>query len=378
MRALLGPEALAFRKEVRAFLEDWSDLDAYLSHGARWPRVRALFRALGERGWLSLAWPASAGGLGRPPLFEYVLWDEVAFARAARNPLSTIVARTLLRAGTDAQRERWLGPIRRGEIHFALAYSEPEAGSDLAALRTRAERRGDVYVVTGEKCWQSYAGHVDHLWLLCRTGAPGGRGAGLSLLIVDRDAPGLTVSPLPTLEGDALYACRFEDVEVPVRRRVGPEDGAWRLMGEALADERHIQFPAGRLKRDWQEIAGWLRETGRGDDPHVRRVLADLSVAVSQAEMLALRVVALSAAGRDATVAAAANKVFHTECAQRLARTALDLGGPEALVQGHRVGLLWLQSLWETIGGGTSEVMRGVVARQGLGLGIRRDPGPSS
>ena len=368
---VFGPEEETFRREVRAFLADWSDLDAYLCHGPKWPRVAALFRALGERGWLSLAWPKAHGGLGLPPSYEYILWDEAAFARAARSPLLTIVARTLLRAGSDAQRAHWLPRLRAGEVHFALGYSEPEAGSDLAGLRTRAQRRGDVYVVNGDKCWQSYAGHVEHLWLLARTGEPGSRGGGLSLFIVDRDSPGLTLTPLPTLDGDALYACRFEGVEVPADRRVGPEHGAWQLMAEALADERHIQFPAGRLKRDLLEVEAFLRETGRLPDPLVERGLAELAVAVLEAEVLALRVVELTQAGRSAVVEAAANKVFHTELCQEIAARAFEWGGTEALVQGARVQQLWLQSLWETIGGGTSEVMRGVVARQGLGLGGR-------
>jgi len=371
MNRLFGPEEEAFRREVRAFVADWADLDAYLCHGPKWPRVAALFRALGERGWLSLAWPKEQGGLGLPPSFEYILWDEVAYARAARSPLATIVARTLLRAGTEAQRARWLPPIRAGALQFALGYSEPEAGSDLAGLRTRAVRRGDVYVVDGDKCWQSYAGHVDALWLLARTGEPESRGGGLSLFIVDRTSPGLTLTPLPTLDGDALYACRFESVEVPAERRVGPEHGAWQLMAEALADERHIQFPAGRLKRDLDEVAAFVRARGRDRDPLVRRELAELAVHVLEAEVLALRVVELTEAGRSAVVEAAANKVFHTELCQEIARRAFAWGGPESLVVGARVQQLWLQSLWETIGGGTSEVMRGVVAKQGLGLGGR-------
>jgi len=371
VRRLFGPEEEAFRREVCAFLADWSDLDAYLCHGPKWPRVAALFRALGERGWLSITWPKEHGGLGLAPSFEYLLWDEVAYARAARNPLATIVARTLLRAGSEAQRARWLPAIRAGVLHFALGYSEPEAGSDLAALHTRAERRGDVYVVNGEKCWQSYAGHVDALWLLARTGEAGSRGGGLSLFIVDRTSPGLELTPLPTLDGDALYACRFEAVEVPVERRVGPEHGAWRLMAEALADERHIQFPAGRLRRDLDEVAAWLRATGRDRDPRVGRELAELAVRVLEAEVLALRVVELTQLGRSAVVEAAANKVFHTELCQEIAQHAFAWGGAESLVTGARVQQLWLQSLWETIGGGSSEVMRGVVAKQGLGLGGR-------
>jgi alkylation response protein AidB-like acyl-CoA dehydrogenase len=371
VRRLFGPEEEAFRREVRAFAADWADLDAYLCHGPKWPRVAELFRALGERGWLSLAWPTQYRGLGLAPSYEYLLWDELAYARAARNPLATIVARTLLRAGSEAQRARWLPPIRAGEAHFALGYSEPEAGSDLASLRTRAVRRGDVYVVSGEKCWQSYAGHVDHLWLLARTGEPGSRGGGLSLFIVDRASPGLTVTPLPTLDGDALYACRFEDVEVPAERRIGPEHGAWQLMADALADERHIQFPAGRLKRDLAEVSAWLRERGRAEEPEVARGLAELGVRVLEAEALALRVVELTQAGRSALVEAAANKVFHTELCQEIAQRAFEWGGAESLVAGARVQQLWRQSLWETIGGGTSEVMRGVVARHGLGLGGR-------
>lgn len=368
MRSLFDAEERAFQDEVREFLEDWQDLDAYLSHGDRWEQVAALFRAIGARGWLSMSWPEAAGGLGRGPAFEYILWDEVAYARAARNPLSSIVARTLVRAGSDAQREAWLPPIRSGEATFALAYSEPEAGSDLASLRTRAARHGDSYVIDGEKCWQSYAGHVDHLWLLARTGEPGSRGAGLSLFIVDTASPGLTISPLPTLEGDALYECRFEAVEVSADRRVGPEDGAWGLMADALSDERHIQFPAGRLKRDLVEVGDWLAASPRADDAIVRHELERLQVGVLEAEVLALKVVELAQQGRDAAIAAAANKVFHTERCQEIARAAFEWGGPESLVAGSRIQLLWLQSLWETIGGGTSEVMRGLVARHALQL----------
>src|SRR5262249_61744228 len=125
--------------------------------------------------------------------------------------------------------------------------------------------------------------------LLARTGETGSRGGGLSLFIVDRTSPGLELTPLPTLDGDALYACRFEAVEVPVERRVGPEHGAWRLMAEALADERHIQFPAGRLKRDLLEVEAFLSGAGRLEEPRGRRGLAELAVAVVEAEVLALR-----------------------------------------------------------------------------------------
>jgi alkylation response protein AidB-like acyl-CoA dehydrogenase len=228
-----------------------------------------------------------------------------------------------------------------------------------------------VYVVDGQKCWQSYAQDMDHLWLLCRTGPPESRGRGLSLLIVDKRSPGVDVRPLPTQDGDQLNEVFFDGVEVPVEQRIGPEDGAWQLMGEALADERHIQFPPKRVRRDLEEVAAWARERGLERDPLVRRRFAELAVQVWEVEMHALRVLDAMQRGHSGAVEAAANKVVHSVACQNVARAALDLGGPEALVAGTRVELLWRQSLWETIGGGTSEVMRGVVARHGLGLGAR-------
>jgi alkylation response protein AidB-like acyl-CoA dehydrogenase len=367
-----APEEEAFRDEVREFLDDWRDLDAFFCQGHAWPRVKQLFRAMGSRGWLSLGWPAEAGGEGRPLAWEYLLWDEVAWARAARNPLASgIVAKTLARYGTAAQKARWLPPIRSGELHFSLGYSEPEAGSDLASVRCRAERRGDAYLVTGQKCWQSYAQDMDCLWLLCRTGSQESRGRGLSLLVVDLDAPGVRVAPLPTLDGDQLNEVHLDGVEVPVDRRIGPEDGAWRIMAEALADERHIQFPPGRVRRDFEDVLDFARRLELLGDAFVRRRLADLAGEVLEVEMHALRVLDAMQKGLSGVVEAAASKLAHTVACQDVARAALDFGGPEALAAGSRVELLWRQSLWETIGGGTSEIMRGVVAKQGLGLGGR-------
>lgn len=358
-----------YRAEVREFLEDYRGLDSFFLQGHRWPEVKSLFREMGERGWLSLSWPTAWGGQERGPAYEYILWDEVAYARAARNPLSAgIVARTLLRYGTEEQKADWLPEIRSGQTHFSLGYSEPQAGSDLASVRCRAERQGDRYVVNGEKCWQSYAQDMDYLWLLCRTGSQESRGRGLSLLIVDLAAPGVTVQPLPTLDGDQLNEVILESVEVPASALVGPENGAWTLMGEALADERHIQFPPGRVRKDLEEVVAWVTAQGLAQDPLVRDKLSNLAVRVFEVEVQGLRVLDAMRRGQAAIAEAAANKVLHTVVAQEIARVAVDLGGPAALLAESRLQLLWRQSLWETIGGGTSEVMRGVVAKQALGL----------
>jgi alkylation response protein AidB-like acyl-CoA dehydrogenase len=257
-------------------------------------------------------------------------------------------------------------------LHFSLAYSEPEAGSDLAALRVRAERDGDHYTVRGQKCWQSYAQDMDCFWLLARTGDQESRGRGLSLFICEKERAGVSVAPLPTLDGDQLNEVHFDAVRIPASHRVGPENGAWVIMGEALADERHIQFPPGRVRRDLEEMADWLKGAGLSNDSAVRRALGDLAVEVAEVEMHGLLVLDAMQKGRPAAAAAAANKIAHTRACQKIARTVADFGGPEALMADSRPDLLWRHALWETIGGGTTEIMAGIVAREALGLGARR------
>jgi len=361
-----------FRRQVRKFLEPYHALDGFFGQGLKWPGVRDLFAAMAERGWLALTWPESAGGLGKGPAWEYILWDEVAYARAARNPLSAgIVARTLIRHGSDAQREAWLPGIRSGALHFSLAYSEPEAGSDLAGLRVRAERAGDEYIVHGQKGWQSYAQDMDCFWLLARTGTLESRGRGLSLFICEKSRPGVSVAPLPTLDGDQLNEVNFDGVRIPASHRVGEENGAWSIMGEALADERHIQFPPGRVRRDLEEVSRWLEDAGCAADPVIRHRLAELEVDVAEVEMHALRVLDAMQKGQPAAGPAAASKIAHTLACQGIARTAVDFGGPEALLADSRPSLLWRHALWETIGGATTEIMRSIVAREALGLSGR-------
>src|SRR5215472_9569552 len=142
MNPMFSAEEETFRGEVVAFLSAYRDVDGFHFQGSKWPKVQALYRAVGRRGWLAAGWPKDHGGLGSPVL-EYILWDEMAYARAARPPLGAgIVAKTIIAHGTDAQRARWLSPIKSGDVFLSLGYSEPEAGSDLAGLRTRAERRG--------------------------------------------------------------------------------------------------------------------------------------------------------------------------------------------------------------------------------------------
>ena len=369
----LGPELGAFRLEVRAFLEDFGDIGAFFHHeGTYDDATRRLYLGLGERNWLALAWPTEVGGEGKHPLFEFVLWDEMARSRAARPPLgSGIVAKTIIRAGSDEQKQRFLPGLRSGEVFFSLGYSEPEAGSDLAGLRTRAVRRGDVYLVTGEKRWTSGGHRADYLWMLCRTGTQESRGRGLTILIVDRRSPGITVSPLTALSGERFNEIFFDEVEVPVDNRIGDENGGWQLIGESLATERHVQFQPSRVRRDFDDLVEWLSARGLTGDPVVRYRLSDLAVRVAEVEALALAMCEAVQDGRDAAVEAAANKLAGSEVAQEVSRLAGDLGVPDSVVVGSQVEYLWRQSISETIGGGTSEIMRGLIAGRGLGLPLK-------
>ncbi|WP_448661607.1 acyl-CoA dehydrogenase family protein [Sphingomonas sp. CJ20] len=368
MQLSLSVQERAFLAEVRAFLKPWLGTDQYLC-GEEPARLRALHHALGERNWLSLGWPVEYGGHGLPPIYEFLLWDEMAHARIARPPLSAgIVAKTIIRHGTEAQKQRWLEPIRSGALMFSLGYSEPEAGSDLAGLRVTAERRGETYVVSGTKIWSSAAQVSDYLWLLCRTGDAGSRAAGLSLMIVDLKSPRLSIRPMAKMSGNIFCELVFDDVLVPAEHRIGPENGAWKMMNASLADERHVQFPPKRVLADYEEVRDWATKRGLTDDPVVRERLAELAVSVLECQAHALRI--LAAYGNDAlaSVAAAANKRASTDTIQAIARAAMEFGMPEAVREGSVTELLWRQTMEESLGGGTTEIMTSIIARGGLGL----------
>ncbi|MDA3623998.1 acyl-CoA dehydrogenase family protein [Saccharopolyspora sp. WRP15-2] len=372
------PEEEAFRGEVLEFLDEFHDVRGYFHRGANTPdSVRRVYRALGDRGWLSLSWPVEFGGAGRSPAYEFILWDEMAYARVARPPMGPgLVAKALMSHGTDEQRARFLTGLRRGRINFCLGYSEPDAGSDLAAVRTRARlddggtsRSSEAeYVVDGAKCWTSNAHWSDYIWLLCRTGPKDSRSRGLSVLIVPLDSPGVSVSPIPTLDGGRLNEVRFDGVRVPVANRVGDEDEGWQVVSSALAVERHVQFPPKRLRRDLHDVVAGLETAGVLGDPVVRHRLEELAVRVAEVEALALALLGEVISGEPSAVPAAYHKLAGTVLAQDIARAGLEFGSSEAFVKGTDAEFMWRQSILETIGGGTSEVMRGLIARQEFGL----------
>jgi len=360
-----------FRGEVAAFLSETAEhRDPWQYFRDRSGATADLYRDLGQRGWLSVSWPVSDGGGGRSADFEFALWDEMAYARAARPPISGgLVARSIIDHASAVQKAWLLPGIADGSVSFALGYSEPEAGSDLTGLRSRAVRDGDAYVVTGEKRWTSDAHHADFLWLLCRTGTTESRARGLSLLVVPMSSAGIEVFPIETLDGHRLNEVRLTDVVVPAENRIGEEGGAWTIIHAALARERHLQVLPGRLRRDFEELCSWAARSGHSGRGDVQRRLSFLAACTDAIAATARSILGRIMLDQDTSLIAARQKIVGTWLIQQIARLPLEVGDARQLVVGEPFEFMWRECVLETIAGGTSEIMAGLVARRALGLG---------
>jgi alkylation response protein AidB-like acyl-CoA dehydrogenase len=372
LNLFLDDGELNFRHEVQEYLAATAtERDPLQFFKERGESTQRIYRELGERGWLSQCWPERFGGLGRSPAYEFILWDELAYARAARVAMGPgVVAKTLMRYGTDDQRERFLPALRMSRFTFSLGYSEPEAGSDLGGVRTRARRDGDLYRVTGEKRWTSDAHTSSHLWLLARTGALEDRARGLSLFMVDLKSPGIEIRPIELLDGHRINEVRLDDVPVAVADRVGGENAAWPIMRQVLAMERHLQVLPGRIRRDYEDLLAWAAEDGALSDVEVRRRLADIGAGLAEIEAMTVRLVFNVDSGQESELEAASAKLLGTMLLQRIARLPSELGYESAVVKGGIFEYLWREVIHETLSGGSVEVMRGMIARRALNLGV--------
>jgi 3-oxocholest-4-en-26-oyl-CoA dehydrogenase alpha subunit len=366
----LPSEVVSFLAEVAEFANERRWVRGYVRDETTRGAVKQVCRELGQRGWLSLCWPLEHGGAGKSLLHEFVLWNELAYAEVTRPPTGMgVVAKVLIEHGTEMQQREFLPRLRAGEIDIALGYSEPEAGSDLTSLRTRARRDGDGYIVNGEKRWTSNGHVADFLWLLCRTGTTESRAKGLSAMLVDLPSPGITVQPIYMLDGARLNEIHFADVYVPVSRRVGEENRAWEMISHALSVERYVNMPPKKCVADLEKLAGWLRDNGRDQDALVRARIADLAVEVATVEVAAYGAVLSQEHALPAAVPATHAKLLHSVTTQRMADAALELGGPE-LIDATDIQAMWLQALGETIGGGTTEILRTSIAKVELRLPV--------
>jgi len=365
--------------EVRAALaggdDDLGDGQAY----------RSVVRQLGRDGWLALGWPAEYGGRGGTTFDQLIFTDEAARARVPV-PFLTIntVGPTIMRFGTPSQKAFFLPRIAAGEIHFSIGYSEPEAGTDLASLRTTAVRDGEEYVINGQKMWTSLIQYADYVWLACRTDPAAERHRGLSIIIVPTDAPGFSWTPVPTVAGVVTSATYYSGVRVPVTSLVGEENRGWALITNQLNHERVALTSAAPVQAALADVRDWAASTKLASGERVidaEWVQLNLARVHAKAEFLKLlnwRVA--SSGGVLGPADASATKVFGTEFAVEAYRLLMEVLGAAAVarsgspgeVLAGRIERAHRAALILTFGGGTNEVQRDIIAATALGLPLSR------
>ena len=342
---------------------------------------RALVRQLGEDGWLGVGWPKEHGGQGRGPLEQLIFLEEASRA-GVPIPMVTLntVGPTIAQFGTDAQKERFLPAILRGELHFAIGYTEPGAGTDLASLRTRAVRDGDEYVVNGQKVFTTGGHDADFIWLACRTDPDAPKHKGISILCVDTSLAGFKWTPIWTVGGGHTNATYYEDVRVPTDMLVGEENGGWKMITTQLNFERVSLGPSAGIFRNLDKVTAWAASTGSAgagrviDQEWVRCNLARVRAKAEVAELFNWQVAAEHEQGRLNPADASAMKVYGTELRIESLRLLMEVLGPAATLKKGSPGAVlggalegeYRAAIVGTFGGGVNEIQREIVAAAGL------------
>ncbi|SEF81185.1 hypothetical protein SAMN04489712_102126 [Thermomonospora echinospora] len=381
----LTEEQQRLRAELREYFQGCltDEERAEISADPFGPAYMAHCRRLGAAGMLGVAWPKEYGGRGYGPMEQQIFANEIARAEVPY-PLITLnsVAPTILQHGTEEQKAFFLPRILRGECHFAVGYSEPGAGTDLAALRTTAVRDGDHYVVNGQKIFTSGAHHADYVWLAARTDPHAKKHKGISMLIVDCRDPGYSWTPIITMDGrHHTNSTYYQDVKVPVDRLIGAENRGWDLIVDQLNHERVTLGPAGNLGRAYDQFAGWARTTAGRDgrplieEPEVRRAVARVYSYLRVNEFLNWQVAANQDLGWLGAPDASATKIYGSERMQEIGRIIGDVlarygdpGDPATAEFVERLDRLAKGALVLTFGGGVNEIQRELIAMLGLGL----------
>jgi alkylation response protein AidB-like acyl-CoA dehydrogenase len=385
MRISYSAEHEALRSELRAYFatlmtpERRAALsgDGEYGDGSAYPEI---VRQMGRDGWLTLSWPEEYGGRGGSALDQLIFTDEAAVA-GAPVPFLTIntVGPTIMRFGTPEQRAVFLPKIAAGEIHFAIGYSEPGAGTDLASLRTKATLDGDEYVINGQKMWTSLIQYADYVWLACRTDPDAPKHKGLSMLIVPTDSPGFSWTPVRTMAGVTTSATYYADVRVPASAVVGEVNRGWALITNQLNHERVALTSAAPVLTALREVREWAQNTKLPDGRRVidqEWVQIHLARVHAKAQFLRLKNWQIASGSDVGPADASATKVFGTEFATEAYRLLMEILGANAIVRpgstaailAGRVERMHRSSLILTFGGGTNEVQRDIIAGVGLRL----------
>ncbi|OGO01249.1 MAG: hypothetical protein A2Y59_01790 [Chloroflexi bacterium RBG_13_52_14] len=388
MDYLLTPEQESQRKEFHDFFREemknapaeWdASIDAMYDSDECWEFHKQTARKLGARGWLSRAWPREYGGLDAPLIEQFIFSEAMGYYRAAGVDMLgvNVLAPTLIVSGNEEQKSQHLPPTARGERFWCQCWSEPNAGSDLASLTTRAVRDGDDYIINGQKIWTTGAHRADWCNMLARTNPNEKRSRGLSFFLVDMKTPGITVKPVLHLEGSHSFNEIFLDnVRVPARNMVGEENQGWLASQLTSNFERSMIFVFAACKRDIEELVEFCKETNI-DNPLVRHRLAQLEIDIEVGRAFAYSVVWNQIKGGLVAAApmAAAAKVLASETMQRTTYLGNQIMGLYGQVGNSRWAPLYgkFESNYQlctgiNMGGGTSEIMRNLICSLGLGL----------
>jgi alkylation response protein AidB-like acyl-CoA dehydrogenase len=368
-----SPEEADFRARLRTWLKTNSPLERYPAHGKDGnDAALAWHRTMFEGGWLGLSWPKEYGGHGLSPVYDAIVNEEVGRANAPAVPSVSFLGRAILRYGTPDQQRQFLPPMLRGEIQWCQGFSEPGAGSDLASLRTRAERRDEHYVVNGQKVWTSRAQWADWCLLLCRTQPELPKHKGLSCLVFEMDRAGITVRPVRQIWGSAEFnEVFFDDLEVPVSHRIGEEGDGWALATTVLSHERG---PAdiGFISKFEHQIAHFdslLASLEGAEADRLGTRLSEAYIAVSACRLHVLKSLTLRAKGVPPGSETSIDKLLMTRAEQRLGGMVLDTAGAAPLlVDEGDVMYDYFRSRAASIYGGTTQIQKGIVAQRLLGM----------
>ena len=383
------PEQEKLKQEVRDFLKreltpevTAGMLEYGKGTGPAGTPGREFQKKLGAKGWLCPTWPREYGGLNSSQMVGFIIGDELVYGGAPHAFIGALIAGpTILRFGSDEMKNEFLPRIARGEIEFSMGYTEPQAGSDLAALEMRAEDKGDYFILNGQKTFNTHVHFADYHWLAVRTETDPNvkKHRGISLMVVDLKSPGITLRRMTTIAGDRTNEVFYDNVEVPKKNLVGEKNRGFYYVMSAIDLERVYIF--GEYRRLFDELLKYTKETRRdgkylNEDPIIRQKLAELAIEIEAVYLLYYQLAYLLDKGESISYQVSIQKTFATETAYRLADFATQIIGPLGQLQkdskwaalNGEAEFRYRCSLIETIYMGTSEIQRNIIALRGLGL----------
>ncbi len=382
-----------FREEVRQWLKKeipqrWIELDPGIWDETEesWALSRQFQRKLGQKGWIAPAYPKEYGGLEMSHTKRLILAEELAYSRAPVSVEVEItvnwVTPTIMLYGTEKQKKDYVARVAKGDLIFCLGYSEPDAGSDLAALQTRVVEDADEYVINGQKTWCSYGHYADYCWLAARTDPDAPKHKGISMFVVDMKTPGITVRPLINiLNRHSFNEVFFDDVRIPKDNLVGEKNMGWYQLAMALDFERSSIGTAAINQRIIEELVQYAKETKcnggmLADDPLIRNELAGVAVENEVLRMMCYRIAWMFSKGLHPSYESSMSMLFGSELIRRLGNVGMRILGPYGqldvgskwAVLNARIMRMYLSSISMGVGGGSNEIQRNIIAMRGLEL----------